>query len=159
MKFGRSPAAGEPALIAALESARSELLRIEGEAAAMVAAARTQVVAAQSRVDEFRVGLVREHAAAWREHAQRLREQAEGVGDETVVVPVRRFGGQGDLVEAEPQLRYRRAVLLEQSDAAAQHASWLDGYLQRGVALTSQDLAVLVSQLEPLPEAAETVAA
>jgi len=32
-------------------------------------------------------------------------------------------------------------------------------YLQCGDALTSQDLATLVGQLEPLPEAAETVAA
>jgi hypothetical protein len=72
---------------------------------------------------------------------------------------VQRFGGQGASVEAEPQLRYKRAVLLEQAAAADQRASWIEGYLARGDALTSQDLATLASQLEPLPQAAETVAA
>ena len=66
--------------------------------------------------------------------------------------------GQGDS-DAAPQLRYKRVVLAEQAIAADAKADWVAGYLARGDALTSDDLATLVSQLEPLPEAAETVAA
>ena len=153
MRFGSSPEAGEVQLVAELENARSNLLRTESEASAAVAAARGQVTAAQSRVDEFRIGLVREHAQAWRAYAEELRRQADDCGDETVIVPVDRFGGHGDSVEAEPQLRYRRVVLAEEAAAADGKAAWLEGYLLRGHALTSQDLAVLVSQLKPLLQA------
>jgi hypothetical protein len=55
----------------------------------------------------------------------------------------------GDSVE--PQLRYRRVVLLEEAAAADQKASWLDGYLLRGDALDSESLARLFGELEPLP--------
>jgi hypothetical protein len=156
MKFGRLPGPGEVQLVADLETAREALLRSEREASAAVAAARGQVAAAQSRVDEFRVRLVREHAAAWRERAQRLRREAEDAGDSTIVVPVRTVGGlDGDSVE--PQLRYRRAVLLESAGQADRRSTWIDGDLARGDALDSQALAALVSQLDPLPdEAAET---
>lgn len=67
-----------------------------------------------------------------------------------MVVPVRRFLGQGDS-DAEPQLRYRRVVLSEEAAAADGRAAWLDGYLLRGNALDSESLARLVGELEPLP--------
>lgn len=93
----------------------------------------------------------------WRVHAQRLRQDAKDAGDATVIVPVHRVGGQGDLEDAEPQLCYKRVVLAEQAIAADQRAAWLDGYLARGSALTSQDLAGLVAELPGLPEAVEPV--
>jgi hypothetical protein len=155
--FGRSPAEGEPELVAGLESARGELLRVEAEASAAVAAARGNVAVAQSRVDELRRGLVEEYSRAWRVHAEQLRQEAEDAGDETLTVPVVRYGGPDGAVET-PELRYRRVVLAEEAAAADQKASWLDGYLARGDALDSQTLSGLVAEMV-LPEAAETVAA
>jgi hypothetical protein len=100
--------------------------------------------------------LVRDHADVWRNHAVELRRQAEGCGDETVVVAVRRFLGEGDS-DAEPQLRYKRVVLAEDAAAADGLMGWahLEGYLARGDALAGESLALLVTQLEPLPEAVE----
>jgi hypothetical protein len=54
----------------------------------------------------------------------------------------------------EPRREFTRNVLGDEAARADGRADWPDGYLQRGDAL-----AVLVGQLEPLPEAAETVAA
>jgi hypothetical protein len=131
MRFGRAPEAGEPELVAALETARHSLLEVEREAAESVAAARTRVVAAQGRVDEFRVCLVREHAAAWRAHAEDLRRRAAESGDETMVVPVAVQGGL-DGARMEPRLQFTRNVLSDEADAADQRADWLSGYLQCG---------------------------
>jgi hypothetical protein len=110
-----------------------------------VAAARTRVVAAQSQVDEFRIGLVCEHAAAWREHAARVREGAAAAGDETTVVSVA-VQGNLDGASVEPQLRYKRVVLAEEAAQAEARAAHLQGYLQRGDALAGESLAVLVGQ-------------
>jgi hypothetical protein len=46
-------------------------------------------------------------------------------------------------------------VLNDQADRADATASHLQGYLARGDALGGESLALLVSQLEALPEAAE----
>jgi hypothetical protein len=158
MRFGRSPEPNEVQLVAELESSRGQLIRVEAESATAIGNARGEVTKAQGRLDTFRRALVRDHADVWRNHAAELRRRAEDAGDETVVVPVRKFLGQGDS-GAEPTLRYRRVVLAEEAAAADGKAAWLDGYLARGDALTSQDLAVLVSQLEPLPQAEAIVAA
>ena len=160
--FGRTPASGEPELIAGLESARSALVRTEREASAAVAAARTEVVVAQSRVEVFRRGLLGTHAKAWREHAQPLRQQAETVGElETVTVAVQTVvGGLGSSVEPEPRLRFRRTVLGELAAAADAYAAWIEGYLARGRdGLDSATLQRMAAELEMPSEAAETVAA
>lgn len=60
---------------------------------------------------------------------------------------------------AEPRLAFVRNVLADEAAQADARAAHLEGYLLRGDALGGESLAVLVSQLEPLPEAAETVAA
>jgi hypothetical protein len=57
----------------------------------------------------------------------------------------------GGTVEPQPELRYRRVVLLEEAAAADQKASWLDRYLLRGDGLDSATLARLVGELKPLP--------
>jgi hypothetical protein len=65
--------------------------------------------------------------------------------------------GDGD--SAEPQLRYRRAVLLEWSNARTR-VSWIEGYLP--VARDGLDSATLqrtATELEMPTEAAETIAA
>jgi hypothetical protein len=67
------------------------------------------------------------------------------------------FAGVDDATE--PKLVFVRNQLTAEADQADARAAWLDGYLQRGDALAGDVLAVLVGQLEPLPEAAETVAA
>ena len=145
-------------LVAELESARSELVRIEREASAAVAAARSRVVVAQSRVDVFRRDLVAQHATAWRRHTVVLRERAVEAGDATQVVSVAVSGGlEGSRME--PRLTFVRNVLSDEAAAADRQADWLSGYLLRGDQLAGSDLERLVSQLEPLPEAAETVAA
>jgi hypothetical protein len=61
-----------------------------------------------------------------------VRERAKEIGGETVVVPVHGVGGLGDGDSVEPQLRYRRTLLLGQSAAADAHADWIAGYLARG---------------------------
>jgi hypothetical protein len=158
MRFGRSPAEGEPQLVAELTNARDRLVQVQRAAEIELAAARAEVVKAQGAVDKFRVGLVREHADAWRGHAEDWRRRAAAAGDETTVVSVAVQGGL-DGTRMEPRLQFTRNVLSDEADAADQRAEWLDGYLQRGDALQGDALAVLVGQLEPLPEAAETVAA
>jgi len=56
-------------------------------------------------------------------------------------------------------LEFKENVLNDQADRADATASHLQDYLNRGAGLTSEALATLVGQLEPLPQAAETVAA
>jgi hypothetical protein len=159
----RAPESGEVQLVAELEQCRELLLQTEADAAARVGAARGKVTAAQSRLDDFRIGQLTEHAQAWRAHAAELRRQAETVDAlETVVVSVQTTaGGFGDLFEPEPRLRFRRTVLGEMAAAADQHAAWIEGYLLRGRdGLDSATLARVTAELE-LPDKAvvETAAA
>jgi hypothetical protein len=141
-----------------LGTAQDKLIQAELAAEVAISAARGAVTVAQSRVDEFRTGLVREHAEAWRAHAELLRQRAVDAGDETTVTSVAVQGGL-DGARMEPRLAFVRNVLGDQADRADATASHLQGYLLRGNGLTSEALATLVGQLGPLPEAAETVAA
>jgi hypothetical protein len=159
VKFGRAPEEGEPELVAALEMARGELIRVEGEAATAVGDARSSVTLAQSRLDVFRRDLIRSHAAEWRRHAERLRLRAAESGDETTVVSVMVQGGV-DGARMEPRLEFTRNVLADQAARADATASHLEGRLLAGDALAGESLALLVTQLEPLPdEALESTAA
>jgi hypothetical protein len=148
----RKAAPGEAELVAALENARDELAQVQLAAEIKVTAAQGEVTLAQSRLDEWRRGLVDEHAAVWRTHAERLRQQAEETDElETTVVKVHVFGGQGDRVE--PQLVFVRTQLLEQADQSDARATHLEARLAIGDALNAgESLALLVSQLEPLPD-------
>ena len=113
---------------------------------------------AQSHVYEFRIGLVREHANAWRQHAEELRRQAAEAGDATQVVSVAVQGGS-DGARMEPRLEFTRNVLADEAARADGRADWLNGYLARGDALSGESLAILLTQLQPLPaEALETAA-
>jgi hypothetical protein len=152
VNFLRRVEPDEPALIAALETARSSLLRTEAEAATLVGNARAEVVKAQSVLDAYRRAVVEKHAQIWRLHAEDLRRQAEEAGDATVVVHTVRYGGPDGAVE-EPQLRYQRVELRAQAAMADQTASHLEARLAAGDALAGESLEQLVTQLVPLPEA------
>jgi hypothetical protein len=137
-------------MVAALGNARDELAQIQRAAEIKIGAARANVILVQSRLDEFRTGLVREHVEAWRQHAGVLRQKAAEAGDETTVVAVRaERPGLGD--SFEPKLEYIRNLLAAEADQADQTVTWLEGYLLRGDSLAGADLELLVSQLAPLP--------
>jgi hypothetical protein len=88
----------------------------------------------------------------------RCRARAAAVGDETTVVSVMVQGGL-DGARMEPRLEFTRNVLADEAARAHGRADWLNGYLARGDALSGESLAVLLTQLEPLPaEAVETAA-
>jgi hypothetical protein len=148
----RSPVSGEAALVAELESARDALIQVQRAAEINVAAARGAVLVAQGRMDEFRRSLVREHVEAWRQRAGVLRQRAVEAGDETTIVAVA-VQGVLDGARMEPRLEYVRNLLQAEADQADQTTSWLEGYLARGDSLAGESLALLVSQLEPLPTA------
>jgi hypothetical protein len=59
----------------------------------------------------------------------------------------------------EPRLEFTRNVLSDDAAQADARVAHLEGYLARADVLAGESLALLVSQLEPLPKAAETVAA
>jgi hypothetical protein len=148
--LGRSTAPGEVELAAALEQARSELLRIEGEAATAIGNARGGVTLAQGRLDEWRRSLVADHARAWRGHAEALRTQAEAVGDETSIISVTTFSADGSVV-TKPELAFTRQLRLD----AAARADWQAQHLEDRLSvddLGGDVLQQLCSELEPLPD-------
>jgi hypothetical protein len=146
----RRAAADEPELLAELGDARDRLAQAEVAAEVAISAARARVTAVQARLDEWRRGAVAEHAQAWRTHAEELRRRAAEAGDATTVVSVNVYGGL-DGARTEPRLEFTRNVLSDEAARADGTASHLEGRLSAGDALAGEQLALLVSQLEPLP--------
>jgi hypothetical protein len=152
--LGRSPESGEVALAAALETARSELVRVEGEASAAIAAARNSVNVAQSRLDDSRLGTIERAAQAWRQEAERLRRRADETNElETVVVRVAVFGGPNGGSEVVPELRFKQAELNAEAARADAKAQLYENYTLRG--RDSAMLATVVAELELPAEAAD----
>ena len=94
---------------------------------------------------------------AWRQHAEELRRRAAEAGDDTTVVTVHVFRPDG--ARTEPRLEYLRNTLSDEAARADGTAAQLEGRLSAGDELNSgESLALLVSQLEPLPESAALTA-